>query len=26
VLHAKVVDSEDKVFEQSWPIQVEPSS
>jgi sulfur-oxidizing protein SoxY len=26
MLHAKVVDSEDKVFEQSWPIQVEPSS
>ena len=26
VLHAKVVDSEDKVFEQSWPIQIEPSS
>lgn len=25
-LHARVVDSEDKVFEQSWPIQVEPSS
>ncbi len=26
VLHATVVDSEDKVFEQSWPVQVEPSS
>ncbi len=26
VLRARVVDSEDKVFEQSWPIQVEPSS
>lgn len=26
VLQARVVDSEDKVFEQSWPIQVEPSS
>src|SRR3546814_18798792 len=26
VLHARVVDSEDKVFEQSWPIEVEPSS
>jgi len=25
-LHAKVVDSEDQVFEQSWPILVEPSS
>ncbi len=25
-LHARVVDSDDKVFEQSWPIQVEPSS
>lgn len=25
-LQARVVDSEDKVFEQSWPIQVEPSS
>lgn len=25
-LHAKVIDSEDKVFEQSWPIRVEPSS
>lgn len=26
VLHAKVTDSEDKVFEQSWPIQLEPAS
>jgi len=26
VLHARVVDSEDRVFEQSWPIDVEPSS
>lgn len=26
ILHARVVDSDDKVFEQSWPIQVEPSS
>lgn len=26
VLRAKVVDSENRVFEQSWPIQVEPSS
>jgi sulfur-oxidizing protein SoxY len=26
VLHATVVDSEDKVFEQSWPVQLEPSS
>lgn len=26
VLHATVIDSEDKIFEQSWPIQVEPSS
>ncbi len=26
VLHARVVDSEDRVFEQSWPISVEPSS
>jgi sulfur-oxidizing protein SoxY len=25
-LHARVVDSEEKVFEQSWPIVVEPSS
>jgi len=25
-LHARVVDSEDRIFEQSWPIQVEPSS
>jgi sulfur-oxidizing protein SoxY len=26
LLRARVVDSEDKVFEQSWPIEVEPSS
>jgi len=26
LLRAKVVDSEDKVFEQSWPVEVEPSS
>lgn len=26
VLHARVTDSEDKVFEQSWPIQLEPAS
>jgi len=26
LLQARVIDSEDKVFEQSWPIQVEPSS
>jgi len=26
MLHARVVDSEDEVFEQSWPVQVEPSS
>ena len=26
ILHAKVTDSDDKVFEQSWPIDVEPSS
>jgi len=26
LLQAKVIDSEDKVFQQSWPIQVEPSS
>jgi sulfur-oxidizing protein SoxY len=26
VLQARVVDSEDEVFEQSWPIEVEPSS
>jgi len=25
-LQAKVIDSEDKVFEQSWPIRLEPSS
>lgn len=25
-LHARVVDSENKVFEQSWPIEIEPSS
>jgi sulfur-oxidizing protein SoxY len=25
-LHARVIDSEDKVFEQSWPIRIEPSS
>jgi sulfur-oxidizing protein SoxY len=26
LLRARVVDSEDKVFEQSWPVEVEPSS
>jgi len=26
MLHAKVVDSEDEVFEQTWPVQLEPSS
>jgi sulfur-oxidizing protein SoxY len=26
LLQARVVDSEDEVFQQSWPIQVEPSS
>jgi sulfur-oxidizing protein SoxY len=26
LLRARVVDSEDKVFEQSWPIEMEPSS
>lgn len=26
VLKARVVDSEDQVFEQSWPIEIEPSS
>lgn len=26
LLRARVVDSEDKVFEQSWPIEIEPSS
>ncbi|HMA13151.1 MAG TPA: thiosulfate oxidation carrier complex protein SoxZ, partial [Kiloniellaceae bacterium] len=25
-LHARVVDSENRVFEQSWPIMTEPSS
>ncbi|AXS39762.1 quinoprotein dehydrogenase-associated SoxYZ-like carrier [Breoghania sp. L-A4] len=26
VLHAKVTDSEDRVFEQSWPVHLEPAS
>lgn len=26
VLHARVTDSEDRVFEQSWPVKLEPAS